>query len=219
MADDVDPVSNIIEKVAQDVVNEDRRDKIRQGIDLAAYKPQLRTLLRDAYEIYLTALDDWQARNDPDKPEERLEDNWDEDEQSPPDYRDNAGAGLDDWDIYWKHFYYRGPGRKHDLPVEPLHPVFLHVRNWWRKTLDTPFSVNYKSYPRNWDFAKSDEDHESEADDNYRPPRNQEKDMQFYSPQGRLFLLVVQELDNNYTADNVANIQDTLKKSRNRSPK
>ncbi len=58
-----------------------------KGIDLKEHEAVLRWLLRYAQEVYSVALDDWEVRADPDKPQARLDDNWDPDEEVVHDYR------------------------------------------------------------------------------------------------------------------------------------
>ena len=132
------------------------------------------------------------------KPKKRLTANRKRDEEVAYDYGDDAGAGLDDWPEFWKWFYYRPPGRPgrshtSDLPIAPLHAVYSVVRRWWIGTLGGKFNP---TYPRAWDGDEGE----------VGGPRDI---IEKFNPAGRLLLLIAREMDDRFTADNVANLRYT----------
>ena len=208
MSDD-DPIPIIIERVAQPVERDSKSGKPGRGVDLGPHQAALRRLLSEAHEIYEVALDDWETRADADKPKRRLKDNWPVDEpESPHDYGEDVGAGLEDWEGWRRHHYHRrrgnpGRGRTRDLPVEPLHAVYRLVRRWWLKHIGRGFNPTYKIDPR------------ADADAVRSAPR----DMGYYNPTGRLLLLVAQEMNLRYTARICYGVHETLRKKRQRAPR
>ncbi len=154
-------------------------------------------MLHDAHEVYTVALDDWVGRTDPGKPHKRLEANWDPDEEVAYDYGDMVGVGLGDWEAWWRENYYRQPGRPGmiqtcGLPVAPLHAVYYVVRRWWVDTVG-PFNP---TFPRAWDGDEGEVGGPREI-------------IEKFNPAGRLLLLIAQEMDDRFTADNVANLRYT----------
>ncbi len=200
-----DPIPFIIDEVRMEVVRVQGLNP-GKGVDLRPYEASLRELLREAHEVYQTALDDWWDRNRPDKPKRQLEANWAPDEVVAYDYSDHGepGEGLEDWDGWWQQVYHRGrgnpgQGRLRLLPVAPLYPVYGLVRRWWISTLGKPFRPNY---PR--DPFKKEED-----------PRTNSN---WFNPAGRLFLMIVQELNSRYTARTCYGVQQTAQKKRSNKP-
>ena len=220
-----DLIALIIEQVHLDVLRVDPETPNAPGVDLGPYEPELRAMVHDAHTAYAEAVDDWEGRTKPYKsksglddyttkpklykPKKRLEANWPKpkkrltanrkrDEEVAYDYGDDAGAGLDDWPEFWKWFYYRPPGRlgrshTSDLPIAPLHAVYSVVRRWWIDTLGGKFNP---TYPRAWDGDEGE----------VGGPRDI---IEKFNPAGRLLLLIAREMDDRFTADNVANLRYT----------
>jgi hypothetical protein len=189
-----DPIAEIINEVAQPVSGG------RAGVDLTCRKDELRKMLTTAHQIYAEALDDWETRTDPNKPKRILEKNWGPDEpELKYDYGDDAGAGFSQsWEEWWlKHYHRRrgnpGRGRTKDLPVEPLHSVYVFVRGWWLHNVD-PKGFR-PDFPRA--FGEG--------------PRY---DKSFFNPAGRLLLMVAQDINIGYSANICANLYDAAKRRR-----
>ena len=175
-------------------------------VDLTQHEKALRELLRDAHEVYEVALEDWYTRADPSKPKGRLEANWDPDEEVLYDYGEDAGAGLEDWPEFWKRYYYRrrgNPGTNRTSskstppPVAPLYPVYTLVRRWWIET--TGRKTFRLDYPRD-------------------PSKGTRTNFNLFNPPGRLFLLIVQDLNVKYTARTCYGVQQTAQKKRSNKP-
>ncbi len=182
-------------------------------VDLTKHEKALRELLRDAHEVYEVALEDWYTRADPSKPKGRLEANWADDEDYDPayDYRDWKDKVFDKdfdkgWKKFWKRFYWRGRGnpgtnrtssKSTPPPVAPLYPVYHLVRRWWIET--TGRKTFRLDYPRD-------------------PSKETRTKFNLFNPPGRLFLLIVQELNHNYTASTCYGVQQTAQKKRSNKP-
>lgn len=243
-----DTVKWIIDEVGAPVVLDSRSGRNADGVDLRPHEAALRRLLVRAIYTYLEALDDWKARNDDDddrdKPRRRLEDNCSESEDGPVhDYSelveaDHKRQQLREWDEHWRRFYGRGRGRPNrnarGEPVEPLHPVYQLVRQFWMEHVDPDgFRPDYPRSEDKGDPKRADSLREerwaanpdaaqarSERDDDWtereaevRAPR---ADPARFNPAGRLLLLIAQELDPRYTPNTCANLYDTMKRSRRR---
>jgi hypothetical protein len=224
-----DPVPFIIEQMEEPGFRE-RLHKKPKGTKLGPHEDTLRQLLRDTQEVYTAALDDWEGPADPDRPSERLAENWGAENRRPEDpdeiegwmrkhwdrdkvvhdYGDMAGEGLEDWDEHWRRHYHRGRGnpsknrtstRPDPPPIAPLYPVYQLVRRWWLEVLEKKkFRPDYPRDP----FADGDD------------PRT---NLLAFNPAGRFFLLIVQELDARYTARNCYGIQQTVERRRRRRNK
>ncbi len=191
---DFDPIPLIIEQMALPVVR-DRADRPGRGIDLGPHEAALRELLCEAVQVYQAALDDWQDRNHPDRPRRRLENNWTPNDPEPPhDYGEDAGAGLEDWETWWREVYGRGRGNpggsrtREGVPVTPLEPIYLLVNKWWRRVLREPFHPDFRRGVEGWSVAEK---------------------MSTLYPAGRLFLLIAQDL-NGYTYTICLNLHERL---------
>jgi hypothetical protein len=216
-----DPIPNIIEEVKWSVKRYTTPDEDGEGVDLLQYKDELRELLSVAHERYKFALEEWEARAGPNKPKEKLKENWDPDDFGPVyDYGDMAGADLDyvdkwgnrhNWDEHWQRFHsglVGNQGGSRDgskdagvRPIPPLYPVYVLVRKWWLKYIGGGFNLKYHTNP--------------ELGDNI--PRNSPKHMPYINPPARLFLLVAQDINFRYTVSNCAGVHDALRTKKKRA--
>lgn len=211
-------------KTARKIVEEVRRPVLyigentyeRPGVKLD--EKAVDRLLHEAWEVWRTAMDDYEMRRKKDKPKKALEDNWDPDEpELVYDYGEYAGAGLEDWDIFWRDTYYRGPGGKvTDPPVEPLCMIYSLVRDFWTEaTGGRDFWLNYpKSGNEEW-LKYPDEDSTDEDE-------TEQEDPDLFSSAGRLFLGVARVLHRRYTPLNCESVQGwatTSKKKRRKHRK
>lgn len=181
-----------------------RRKKPSPGIDLSKHREDLARFLAELAESYLLACDDFEMRNDPNKPSRMLEENWKDDPSDPQrDYGEYANFEPDfDWDTTWNEWYARGvgnPGRNRTMtrrenerpPVQPLHRVYQPIANWWRTATGGGFSPT---------FAKP-----KTADAECEPfERNN-------SP-ARFLILVAQYLDERYDPANARSVFDSVKR-------
>ena len=150
-------------------------------VDEASY----RRLVRGVWLIWRVAMDDYELRHDPDKPKPRLQDNWNPEDVA-YDYGDRAGAGLEDWDEWWRQVYHTPAGRRwpEGIPRAPLYPVFYLARAWWFKNTDHgTFGLAYKGKRRE-DFTAAE----------------------------RFFLDIAQALDPGYTARDCATVYESCRK-------
>ena len=160
-----------------------------QFVDLRPHRDALKRLLRDVYEAHEYALDDWNTRNSPDRPDKALRKNIDKDQEQPYDYGADAGSGLtdEDWREHFDRHYKRpegNPGRFRDdsgLGKPPLTGVLHIVNEWWRGTLDRRFHPDFSAL-----------ESLEEWDDKHLPKLN---------PAARFFYLVAQDVDPLYTIE------------------
>ncbi len=204
----------IVEEVCLPVLYISPNTYERPGVELD--EKAVDRLLREAWEVWRTAMDAYQMRRKKDKPKERLEENWDPDEVA-YDYGEDAGAGLEDWDKFWRDTYYRAPGGKvTNPPVEPLCMIYDLVWDFWTEaTGGQDFWLNYpKSGSEEW-LKYPDEDSTEED-------KLERDDPNLFSSAGRLFLGVAQVLDWRYTPLNCESVQNwatTSKKERRKHRK
>lgn len=157
----------------------------KDGVDLGPHQASLRRMLRRVQHFYEQALDDWLARNGPDRPDPVLEKNWHgDDPDCPHDYGEDIGAGLEGWDEHHRRFHGRGRGnpgggRLTDAPTLPLRSIYRVVDVWWEKTVGRNF------YPY---FS------DGEGDMN---------ELHQHSPDARLLLVIARDLDRRYTGRQV----------------
>ena len=194
--EDDDLVQFIIEQVARPVVL-DRGDKPKsKDLDLTPYEDALRRLVGETRRVYRLALSDWLRRNEPDwQPQRRLRDNQEPDEPEPTyDYGEDTGAGLEDWDAWWRENWGKGRGNpggsrtREGMPITPLEPIYFLVNKWWRRVLREPFRPDFRRGVEGWSVGEK---------------------MSTLNPAGRLFLLIAQDL-NRYTYTICLNLHERL---------
>jgi hypothetical protein len=190
-----DEINFIIETVRLPV-RQAREDKKTPGVDLTSYRRQFRSLVADIELHHRLTLEDWTARTSPNKPKRKLEDNWDKHEPGLFDYGADTGAGLEDWDRFWMQHFHLSPGQtgasrsKPSLSLVPLSVVYVMLDEWWRRTLEKPFNPDYHGRHRGGSL----------------------KHIAYFNPAARLFLLVAQSIDHQYTATHCNSLQDRLRK-------
>jgi hypothetical protein len=184
-----------------------RRNKPTPGLDLSAHRESLARFLADLGEGYEVARQDFNARHHPDRPKQKLEDNWKD--EGRPDleraYEATGDGGLDfDWAEFWTENYARGRGypgynrtpTKQDDARPPIHPVrknYPAIEGWWKRTTGKNFGPK---------FARpASAEVEAEPFD-----RN--------NPAARFLILVVQYLDRKYDPANARGLVDTVKRQR-----
>lgn len=183
-----------------------RRKKPSPGLDLGKHRDCLAKFLAEFGEGFVLACQDFEMRNDPDRPHRELEKNWKYDEPDPPyDYGDDFGLGLDfDWEVFWDETYVRDRGnsggnrtatkRSDPRPaIEPLRMNYPAIEAWWKRTTGKKFSPK---------FAKrATSEMEAEPFD-----RNNHA--------ARFLILVMQCLSNRYDPANARGLADTVKRKR-----
>ena len=115
-----------------------------QGRDLSDHREGLAYLLAAVNEGYVVDLDDFQARNDDNKPKLLGRDKpGDRAHTSPPwviellDWERHA-IPRKEYEELWRDFYGRSDGnagtsRTGGPPLPPVHGAYLRVRDWWRE--------------------------------------------------------------------------------------
>ena len=183
------PVAFAIERISLPILRA-RAEKPGKGIDLSPLSAELEILWGEVAEAYWLACDDIEARHGLDRvPHKRTKGNGQH------DYGADAGAGLEDWDEHWRHFYYRGKGRpphNNSKPLGPpplaLQPVYLAIERWWRVHVgpyNPTFGREYDGAP----FA-----------------------LEYCNAPARLLVIFAQHLDYRFTLANCANLRDTIRK-------
>jgi|GEM_PF-6208382 len=190
--DEYDPVLFILEQMNEPA--------------LWAHADAMRWLVHEASRTHRLVLGDWLRRNEAEgsewRPHRQLEKNYNPDQPAHDyDYGEHAGAGLEDWDRWWRENWGRGrgnPGRFHhrrDMAKPPLVAVFHLVNKWWRRVLREPFHPDFSEAgthdPRTG---------ESPSNDAGRLPR--------LNRAARLFVLVAQEMDPRYSVDLCKRVHD-----------
>ena len=183
----LEEIERVIDKLEEEVRGRkdpahDRTHVKLMRYDLDVDKDSLRWLVRRAWLLWRVAMDDYEMRHDPDKPKPRLSDNW-----SPTDtvydYGDDTGAGLEDWDEWWRQVYHTPAGRRWPaaIPRVPLYGVFYLARAWWFKNTDKrTFGLTY--------------------------------DAPNYTAAERFFLGIAQTLDERYTAKDCAIVYENCRR-------
>ena len=192
----------------------------RPGIDLTPHVASLAALIADVAEWYDVNREGWEARNIA-PPHRDLGRNIDPDTPEPGrgytayDYGADAGAGLDDWDEFWRHHHSRGEGNtgrnrqtntggKPRLdappPVPPLYPAVAALEQWWKAHIGDRHGQRFS--PR---FGRND----FEAARPY--------DLNYCNPSARVLWLIAERLDPHYTPENLSDLHKQLLRQRKRS--
>jgi len=204
---DKDTVDHIIE-----LCNEPVKGKKTKPVDLEPCRKSLTNLLIEVWEVYRTALDDWEARNDP-KIYQSIVDEAQSGDDPGYDYGDMADLGFpENFDPYKEWFSRgrgnpgtgranRGKGPSTGVAVRPLHPVYSLAKSWW---IQAAKQEGFKP-----DFVRPTEDEIRE--DAY--------DWRYYNPSARFLLKIAQFCDERFTPDNCVSAYDQSRKIRSSGQK
>lgn len=187
----------IIARVGAPVRNMSSSHRPSQPSDLKHLREAIAKLLAELQETYLTALGDYQLRNDPKRPERKLRKKdivlIDATESGGFDYSEFDCEPDQSWEQFYDEVYARprgapGHSRLGGPPIKPLYPVFDQVRRWWRSQGLGAFSLIFNIEARNgYDEAC------------------------FNAPL-RFLLSVIQSLDPAYTIENLRSVCEKRRK-------
>lgn len=209
--DDADYIIDALKKPRPSGIGS-RRQKPSAGLDLSSHRESLAQFLAELAESHTLACQDFEMRNDPNKPHRKLDKNWKDGGRPELEsaYASSENTGLDlNWAEFWGETYARDRGnsggnrtatkRKDPRPpVEPLRMNYPAIEAWWKRTTGKKFSPKFA--------AGASREMEEETFD-----RNNHA--------ARFLILIAQYLDRRYDPANARGLADTVKRKRREARK
>ena len=134
-----------------------RRAKPSPGLDLSGHRESLAKFLACLGEGYILACQDFKTRNGPDRPKQKVEDNYKD--EGRPDleraYEAAGDTGLDlDWVQFWQENYARGRGNPGNArtptdqgdprpPIDPVRKNYPAIEKWWTGATGKKFTPKF----------------------------------------------------------------------------
>ena len=195
----------IIARVGAPVRNKSSNLRPSRPTDLTAYRETIAKLLAEMQETYIVVRDDFEMRNDPNRPERkpRKKDIARYGAVAPAgetgvpvfDYAEFDDATELTWEGHWDEVYARprgnpGQSRLGGPPIAPLYIAVLRVRRWWQSQGLGAFTPIFNC--------------EANEGEGYREAA--------YNAPLRFLFAVIQTLDPAYTIENVRSVLDSRRK-------